>query len=200
MAGDVTVKLSGIDEAIALLRGIPDKLRKRALRNALAIGARLVRDAARQAAPVISPSDRSVRAGIRKPGTVRDALSVRTSKIARRAGDVGVFVNVRPAPGAKFSKGVLRRASQRGKRNPNDPFYWRWLQFGWTPASSTRHGAGLVGKRFRRKLSRSGASPAIPGRKFLEAGAKMLGAALEAFKTQIGAQLARLNINPKDPL
>ena len=56
---------------------------------------------------------------IRQPGTVRKAITVRTSKVARRNGDLGVYVNVRPAKGG-----------QRGKYSPTDPFYWRWLEFG----------------------------------------------------------------------
>lgn len=56
---------------------------------------------------------------IRKPGTLRDAIKIRSSKDATRAGDVGVFVNVRPAKG-----------SDRGKYSPNDPFYWRFVEFG----------------------------------------------------------------------
>lgn len=171
MAGDV--RISGLDDAIAALKGLPDKLRRRALRNALAAGARIVRDAARQAAPVISSADPAVQKGWRKPGTVKRAITVRTSKQARREGNVGVFVNVRPAKGAAFRKGRLVRASQRGARNPSDPFYWRFLEFG------TRR-----------------ARPAP----FMRPAASALQAALEAFKAAIGPQLAKLNRNPKDPL
>lgn len=180
MAGEV--RITGIEDAIATLKGLPDKLRKRALRNALAAGARIVRDAARRAAPVINPQDSAVLKGYRKPGTVRQALSIRTSKEARRAGNVGVFVNVRPAPGAKFtrisgrgkaSQYVLKKVSQRGAKSPNDPYYWRFLEFGT--------------KRAR----------AFP---FLRPAAQQLQAAFDAFKAAITLQIAKLNINPKDPL
>jgi HK97 gp10 family phage protein len=112
----IEAKVHGIPELKAALASIVPKLRRRALRNALAAGARLVRDAARKEAPVLKPE---FKVPYRKPGTVRKAISVRTSKIARRAGDVGVFVNVRPA-----------KAGQRGARSPLDPFYWQWLEFG----------------------------------------------------------------------
>lgn len=187
MAGDagVGVKLEGFDEAKALLQGLPAKLRRGALRNALAAGARVVRDAARQAAPVLAASDRAVRQDYRKPGTLRQAIVVRTSKQARRAGNVGVFVNVRPAKGARFKTTVRRgllittrtrtlvRAGQRGAKSPNDPYYWRWVEFG------TKHSAP---------------------RAFLAAGAKTLQAALDKFNAMLGRQLARLNTTPKDPL
>jgi len=114
----IEAKVHGIPDLKAALQSIPDKLRKRALRNALAAAGRVVRDDARSRAPVLSLSG-GLRAPFRTAGTVKRAISVRTSKRARRAGDVGVFVNVRPA-----------KSGQRGAKSPTDPFYWRWLEFG----------------------------------------------------------------------
>jgi HK97 gp10 family phage protein len=185
MAGEVTIKISGLDDLKATLRGLPAKLRRKALRNALAAGARVVRDVARQAAPIISAADPMVQKGWRKPGTLRNAISVRTSKAAQRNGDVGVFVNVRPAKGAvyrtstrvvkgaKVRQRTMARASQRGAKSPNDPYYWRFVEFG------TRR-----------------ARP-IP---FLRVAVKSLTQALEVFKARIGTQLARLNATPKADL
>ena len=117
MAGDV-VRIEGLDELKRKLSEVPKAMRKRVLRNALAAGAREVRDVAKRNAPVLTLGT-SLKAPYRKPGTVKQAIRVRTSKADRRAGDVGVFVNVRPA-----------KAGQRGAKNPNDPFYWRFLEFG----------------------------------------------------------------------
>ncbi len=117
MAGDV-VRIEGLDNLKRKLSEVPKAMRKRVLRNALAAGAREVRDVAKRNAPVLTLGT-SLKAPYRKPGTVKQAIRVRTSKADRRAGDVGVFVNVRPA-----------KAGQRGARNPNDPFYWRFLEFG----------------------------------------------------------------------
>ena len=117
MAGEV-VRIEGLDELKRKLAEVPKAMRKRVLRNALAAGAREVRDVAKRNAPVLTLGT-SLKAPYRKPGTVKQAIRVRTSKADRRAGDVGVFVNVRPA-----------KAGQRGAKNPNDPFYWRFLEFG----------------------------------------------------------------------
>ena len=117
MAGDV-VRIEGLDEFKRKLSEVPKAMRKRVLRNALAAGAREVRDVAKRNAPVLTLGT-SLKAPYRKPGTVKQAIRVRTSKADRRAGDVGVFVNVRPA-----------KSGQRGAKNPNDPFYWRFLEFG----------------------------------------------------------------------
>jgi HK97 gp10 family phage protein len=116
--GDEAVRIDGLDEFKRKLSEVPKAMRKRVLRNALAAGAREVRDVAKRNAPVLTLGT-SLKAPYRKPGTVKQAIRVRTSKADRRAGDVGVFVNVRPA-----------KAGQRGAKNPNDPFYWRFLEFG----------------------------------------------------------------------
>lgn len=182
----ITAKVQGIPDLKAALAGIVPKLRVRALRNALAAGARLVQKQARAKTPIISSAAQAVRKGYRKPRTVERAISVRTSKIAKRNGDVGVFVNVRPA-----------KKGSRGGKNPNDPFYWRWLNFGWNPARKS-DGAGKVGARFRRKLNKMGTGKRQPGARFLEAGATKLSDALQAFIKVIGPQIERLN-KPKAP-
>ena len=117
MAGEV-VRIEGLDELKRKLAEVPKAMRKRVLRTALAAGAREVRDVAKRNAPTLSLGS-ALKAPYRKPNTIKQAIRVRTSKADRRAGDVGVFVNVRPA-----------KAGQRGAKNPNDPFYWRFLEFG----------------------------------------------------------------------
>lgn len=178
--------LTGVDDLRRELAGLVPKLRKRALRLALAAGARLVRNAAQRATPMLSASDPAVQRGYRKPGTVRKAIVVRTSKVARKRGDVGVFVNVRPA-----------KQGQRGAKNPNDPFYWRWLQFGWTPASGTGRFSAKA-KRRRRFDNLRGVAKRQQGRKFLEAGAAQLGSALAVIMPKLQAAIAKLN-KPKAP-
>lgn len=118
-------RIEGLAALKQALRELSPKLRRRALRNALSAGARVFRDEAKRLAPVISAASYAVRKGYRKAGTLRNAIRVRTSKIARRAGDVGVFVNVKPAKGA-----------ERGGKSPNDPFYWRFVEFGTAKAGA----------------------------------------------------------------
>lgn len=180
----IEAKVTGIPDLREALRGIVPKLRVRALRNALAAGARVVQRAARAATPTISASALAVRKGYRKPGTVRQAISVRTSKTARAAGDVGVFVNVRPAKGARFAtrrasflglkvrQRVQVRASRRGAKSPHDPYYWRFLEFG------TATGTRAFG--------------------FLQRGAERLPEALQVFIAKIGPAIEKLN-RPKAP-
>lgn len=180
----IEAKVTGIADLREALRGIVPKLRVRALRLALAAGARVVQASARAATPVIDGSALAVRKGYRAPGTVRKAISVRTSKTARAAGDVGVFVNVKPAKGARFvtrkasflgikvRNRVQVRASQRGAKSPRDPYYWRFLEFG------TATGTRAYG--------------------FLQRGAQALPRALQVFEAKIGPAIAKLN-RPKAP-
>ena len=114
MVDGVTARVLGIPDLKVALLSIPSKLRKRALRNSLAAGARVVQKESRSKTPVLK-----LATPYRTPGLLRKAISVRTSKIARRKGDVGVFVNVRPA-----------KTGQRGAKSKSDPFYWKFVEFG----------------------------------------------------------------------
>lgn len=120
-----TLRIEGLDELKQKLADIPRSLRRKVFRQALVSGATIIRDEARRYAPLLKSNRVN-----RKVGTLRKSIVVRTSKIATRSGDVGVFVNVRPAKGAVYKKGVLVKESQRGKDSDKDPYYWQWLEFG----------------------------------------------------------------------
>jgi HK97 gp10 family phage protein len=121
MADEVTVRLDGIDDLVRALKAAPEKIRKRAVRQALRKAAGVIRTDAKARTPVLL-----ARTPYRTPGTVRRRISVRPSRFARQAGDEGVFVGVKPLRG----KADTRRYGKAGARNPNDPFYWWFLEFG----------------------------------------------------------------------
>jgi HK97 gp10 family phage protein len=180
----IGAKVTGIPDLRAALLSIPDKLRKRALRNALAAGARVVRDDAKRNAPVMAIS---MRTAVRKPGTLKNAIAVRTSKEAGRAGDVGVFVNVRPAKGGK-----------RGAKSKDDPFYWRFVEFGHKIVGryagnytdyKVRGRGRMTGLAARRRAS----TTSVPPYPFLVPASQRLGAALNVFLQKIGPQIQKLN-------
>lgn len=194
---EIEVRIRGLDELKAQLRAIPEKLRRRALRNALAAGARIVRDEARRNAPVLRTPDPR-----RKPGTVRDAITVRTSKQAKANGDVGVFVNVRPLKAAQIR--AYKAKGGKAASNPNDPFYWRWLEFGrqgragqGSAAARTILRAGAVRSARGRKAQRA-VSP-LPALRFLQRAASRLGDALRKFEQVLGPQVAKLNNRGQEP-
>lgn len=188
----IEAKVTGIPDLREALRGIVPKLRVRALRNALAAGARVVKASARAATPVINPLALPVRRGYRKPGTVKNAISVRTSKMARRAGDVGVFINVRPAKGASI-----------GSKKSSDPYYWAWVNYGHKIIGAFKgnyrdfklRGRGRLTGLAKRRRAPLGF---VPGRHFMEAGAKRLPEALQVFLVKIIPAIEKLN-KPKAP-
>ena len=175
MAAEISV--AGFDVLAAQLRAITPALRKRVVRNALAAGARLVRDDAKRRAPVLQLGRTSP---YRKPGTVKKAIKVRTSKRDRSNGDVGVFVNVKP--------------NNKGAKSPDDPYYWRWLEFGYNAATGKR---GKSGKYARRQLNKSGAPKTIRGIGFLKASAGKFGAALEIIERSMATWFDKTNTSGK---
>lgn len=163
-AEGITATVEGMEKLKAALNGLPDKLRKKVLLSALRKGAAVVRKAARAATPELAQSN-----PYRTKGLLRKKLSVRVSRESKSQGNVGVFVNIKPAAGTQYTKhnilGVkyrtVKRESQRGARSPLDPFYWSFINFG---------------TRKRNKL---------PAAKFLEAGAAALPQALEIFEREV---------------
>lgn len=129
MADEFLLKLEGVDELKRTLKDLPKKIRERAVRSALRRAGQVISKDAKARAPVLSfagamKQNRWFRT--RTPGTVKKRISVRNSKFARQAGDEGVFIGVRPLRGRAQTK----RFGKAGARNPNDPFYWRFLEFG----------------------------------------------------------------------
>lgn len=120
MADGVTVKLDGVDELNKALANAAKKIRTGAVRGALRKAGQVISKEAKLSAPVLSAPTRN-----RKAGTVKRNIAVRNSKFARQAGNEGVFIGVRPLRGSRQKK-----LGKAGAKNPNDPFYWRFLEFG----------------------------------------------------------------------
>ncbi len=153
---DTRVKIEGVQAFLRQMASMPDTMRKGVLRKLMREAMQTVRDDARSKVPVLAkPVLSSSGAPRRLPGTLRKAISVRTSKAEAKAGNVGVFVNVRPLPGNIWRKSgvtkVMVKKSSRGADNPRDPYYWRWIEFG-TKVRKTRKGKLLGAVRAYRFL------------------------------------------------
>ena len=121
MADDISIRIEGVDDLLAALRSLPEKIRRRAVRAALRKAGQVISRDAKARTPVLM-----VPLPYRRPGTVKRRISVRPSKFARQAGDEGVFVGVKPLRG----RADTRRYGKASARNPNDPYYWRFVEFG----------------------------------------------------------------------
>lgn len=161
------VEVKGLDELKTALQQMPDRIRKRAVAKALLAAGRIVRDEARARVPVLSKGTK-----YRLPGVLKRAITVRRSKTASRQRMVGVFINVRPLKSVLAgTKSAARKAALGpvGANNPNDPFYWRYVEFG------------------TRKMR---------ARSFLSEAAKKLPQAADVFITVANSEINRLNTKP----
>lgn len=154
MADGIAVRMDGIDD----LRRAADELRRdlrlRTVRAALVAAAQPIARSARTRAPVLREPH-----PYRLPGTVAKSIVTRASRVYRgNDGQVGVYVAVRKR------KGLGGKASAR---NPFDPFYWRFLEFG-----------------TRKMPRRPFILPAFEANK---------DAALAAFKRRLAARIAQAN-------
>jgi len=125
----VTVKVSGLDALRSALLDLAPDLRKGPARIALRKGAQPVKERAIAETPIL-PGDVYNKRGkmIRRAGTLRRAVKIRSSKDTNRTGDVGVFVNYKPLKRAAI-QAFKDATGRRGADNPDDPFYWRWTVF-----------------------------------------------------------------------
>ncbi|ODT38208.1 MAG: hypothetical protein ABS55_01330 [Lautropia sp. SCN 70-15] len=117
------VRLTGVEDLKRALQALPWQLRRKALRGALRSAAKVIQGEARARAPVLLQST-----PYRTRGLVRRSISVTSSKLARKRGDVGVFLTVRRGRSA-LNRGAYLTLSRRLVR-PNDPFYFKFLELG----------------------------------------------------------------------
>lgn len=127
---DVEVKIAGMRELLQGLADLPFELGKGAIYAALGGAGRIVRDAAIARAPQLDGSDPKVKAGYRRPGTLKRAIRVSRSK--KNKGQNGLWeVIVRVKPLKKAARQKFKKATGLpGAKNPDDPYYWWWVEFG----------------------------------------------------------------------
>jgi HK97 gp10 family phage protein len=155
MADSISIKIEGIDDLKRVLSEIPDRLKKKHLLSALRKAARVPLSAAKQEVPVMT-AENAAKAPYRTSGLLKKRLMVRTSKAARKSGNVGVFINIKPLKTAAIRG--FKRIGGKSSQNPIDPFYWKFVQFG---------------------------TKKMPARDFMGKAADALPDALEVFKREI---------------
>lgn len=166
------VTIGGMQAFTQKMAELPDALRKKVMLGLMRDAMRIVRDDARLKAPKLARAvlDSS---GVPKrlPDTLRKAISVRTSKQEAKAGNIGIFVNVKPLPGNLYKRAgkafVLTRKSRRSASNPRDPYYWRWMEFG-TKQRRTKSGKNAGATRAYKFLQGSAASLKLAADRALE--------------------------------
>lgn len=116
------VQVHGLRELQAALRELPRRTDRRLLNKSLMVGARLIRDEARRMAPVLKGADRR-----RVAGAIRRAINA--GAVRPQGYTASVWVRVRPLTARQIAT-FKRKTGKSGADNPNDPFYWWWVEFG----------------------------------------------------------------------
>lgn len=118
----VSVKVSGLKELGKNLQALDKKVRNRISVKAMRAGGRIIRDSARAKAPVLQES-----VPHRRKGTLKRSIVERT-KVGKN-GKTTTIVAVRNLSGKQIAK-FKGKTGKSGAKNPNDPFYWRFVEFG----------------------------------------------------------------------
>jgi HK97 gp10 family phage protein len=129
-ASDGNVQIAGLRELLQGLSDLPFELGKGAIYSALGGAGAVVRKEAQALVPQLSGTDPAVLRGVRKPGTLKRAIRVSRSKINRgKNGLWEVIVRVKPLKRKQVSK-FKSSTGLRSVDNPDDPYYWWWVEFG----------------------------------------------------------------------
>jgi HK97 gp10 family phage protein len=124
----VEIQVLGLKELEKTLARLPARLGDKVVRAALRASAQVIRKDAQSRVPILKAPSK-----YREPGTVKKAITVRRSKRDK----FGVYLTVAGLSAKKikeFKGGAVRK---KGAHNPDDPFYWLFLEFGTAKLTKT---------------------------------------------------------------
>ncbi len=124
MADEINVL--GLKEIQSTLNKLPARLGEKVVRAALRAAAQVIRKDAQSRAPVLQQPKWG-----RKPGTIKKNITVKRSKKDK----YGVYLTVAGLSAKKIKAFKGGSASKDAAYNPDDPWYWHFLEFG----TSTRN-------------------------------------------------------------
>ena len=117
-----SIKVEGLNELRIALQELPIKAQERVLPGAVAKGAVVIRNLARKYAPTLKiPTPRRIAGLLRR--------MIRSTRGVRRATEATAFVSVRRLSAKAITK-FKRMTGKGSSENQNDPFYWRFQEFG----------------------------------------------------------------------
>jgi HK97 gp10 family phage protein len=157
------VELKGLDNLENALKSLEKKMRTKEVFTMISKGAEVVKAEIKKNAPVMRGGSKKNKTKTRSAGLVRRSVSIRRSSIDRRQKNIGVFVNVKPA-----------KKENRGSKSRLDPFYWSFVNQGWSPGNRQK----TTSKKKRPRVVKQ-ASYSIRGRKFIQSGAPKLSESLQ---------------------
>ncbi|MCK3656235.1 hypothetical protein A4G19_15630 [Pasteurellaceae bacterium Macca] len=119
---NLTVKIAGLKELEQAMQGLGRKTTNKLAAKAMRKGGAIIRDQARANAPVLKE-----KLPHRKRGTLRKSIVASTKP--NKDGSVRTIIFVRTLKTNKIIE-FKGKTGKSGTYNPNDPFYWRFVEFG----------------------------------------------------------------------
>jgi len=156
------VELKGLDGIENALKSLEKKMRTKEVSAMLIKGAEVVKAEIKRNTPVMRGGAKKNKTKTRTAGLVKKRVLIRKSSVDRRQGNIGVFVNVRPT-----------KKENRGAKSRLDPFYWSFINQGWTPGNRKK----TTSKKKVRTIKKPTYS--IRGKKFMQSGAPKLSESLQ---------------------
>lgn len=131
---EVTIKVHGTRDIAKQMMLLPKRVDRQLLEKSLVVGAQITRDRARALAPMLrglyayNYDGRvvTINAKHRRAGTLQRAI--RAGRVRPMEHTATVWVRVRPLTKSQLAR--FRAKGKMGRENPNDPFYWRFIEFG----------------------------------------------------------------------
>lgn len=114
------IQVLGLKEIERTLARLPARLGEKVMRAALRAGAQVIRKDAQSRVPVLQKPDKR-----RKAGTVKKSITIKRSKRDK----FGVFLGIQGI-GKKQISAFKKGGGRKGSNNPDDPYYWIFLEFG----------------------------------------------------------------------
>lgn len=119
---NLSVKVTGLKELGQALENLGRKTKNKLGAKAMRKGGAIIRDQARANAPLLK-----VKVPHRKRGTLKKAIVASTKP--QKDGSVRTIIFVRTLKNSKILE-FKGKTGKGGAYNPNDPFYWRFVEFG----------------------------------------------------------------------
>ncbi len=165
---DAKISIRGLAQIEQAFERLPRSVDRKILNAGLIAGARLVRDDAKSRVPLLK-----VATPYRVRGALQRAIHAgRVRPVGRAA--ASVWIRVRPLTKGqitRFKRLQLKHSKRaRAALNPNDPFYWRFVEFGTSK---------MAARPFMR--------PAFEARKYA-----MVDKAMRIFRDRVQAEIEKL--------
>ncbi|HIH5871648.1 TPA: HK97-gp10 family putative phage morphogenesis protein [Proteus mirabilis] len=116
------IKISGLPEIQRKMQDVARKVRKRSARKAMNAGASTLKKEIKNRVPILKEE-----VPHRRKGTIK--RNIRSKTKVRRNGQIKTRIWVKSLPGKKITA-FKQATGKNAALNPNDPFYWWFVEFG----------------------------------------------------------------------